>query len=264
MKSSTFKRLIPVLFIKNGKIVRSRKFKVHQVIGNVIQQAKRLNDWDVDELIYIDISRQKTYDYGRDDLSQKSLTQISEIIFEIGKVCFMPLSFGGGIRSILDVDLLIKNGADKIIINNLLFSNPKEVKKIVKKYGSQAVIGSLDYKKIDDRVLVFSNYGANNLNISLLEAVRMIEDLGVGEIFLQNINYDGIPNGFDLEQIGKVTEILKIPVIACSGAGKSSHFEEVSKIDNLSGIAAGNIFNFKEDAYQEIKKVLKEMKVNVR
>ena len=136
-------RIIPVLFIKNGLIVRSKKFTFHQVIGNVIEQAKRLSSWNVDELIYIDISRNDNYDLGRDDLSIKSFYNIETIINEISKCCFMPLTFGGKIRKMEEAINLIKHGADKIVINSLLFKNKVEVTKIIETLGSQAVVASV-------------------------------------------------------------------------------------------------------------------------
>ena len=116
-------RLLPVLFIKNGLIVRSEKFSKHQIIGNVLNQAKRLNDYQADELIYIDISRDEKYDLGRDDLSVKSQGDITKIINDISEVCFMPLTFGGKIRSCNKAVEMIRAGADKIIINSILFDN---------------------------------------------------------------------------------------------------------------------------------------------
>ena len=180
-------RLIPVLFIKNGLIVRSQQFSKHQIIGNVISQAKRLNEWNADELVYIDISREKKYDARRDDVMVKSMGEIMHIIKEISKVCFMPLSFGGGIRSISDAVDRVKNGADKIIVNHLLHESKGIVKKISTVLGSQAVIASIDYQLIDGIPIVFSEYGNKRTKYDLFDFIRHCEDMGVGEIFLQNI-----------------------------------------------------------------------------
>ena len=217
-------RILPVLFIKNGLIVRSEKFEKHQIIGNVLNQAKRLNDYEADELIYIDISRNDKYDLGRDDLSIKSQTDIVEIINEISKVCFMPLSFGGKIRSCKDVVIRIRAGADKIIINSILYDNVSEVKNIVKEVGSQAVVASIDYKQIEGNIICFKNFGKINTKIQLNDLIKKVEDLGVGEIFLQNIDEDGTKKGFDIDLINSVNEKTSLPVIACSGAGDENDF----------------------------------------
>src|SRR3989344_4525478 len=155
-------RLIPVLYIKNGLIVRSEDFSYHQNIGNVINEARRYNEWDVDELIYIDISRDKHYDLRRDDHNVKSSDSIENIITSIAKVCFMPLTFGGGIRDIHDIDYRIRNGADKITLNTGAFENPKLISQAAEKYGSQAVVISIDYKIIKDQPIVFTSFGQNN------------------------------------------------------------------------------------------------------
>lgn len=130
------RRLIPVLYIKNGFIVRSEDFSVHQIMGNIISEAKRYNDWDVDELIYVDISRVKEYDFNRDDHKVESYNTIDQIIQKISKVCFMPLTFGGGIRTIEDIDMRIRNGADKITLNTGALENPDLIKQASLKYGA--------------------------------------------------------------------------------------------------------------------------------
>tara|TARA_Y100001970_G_scaffold271226_1_gene366134 strand:+ start:8140 stop:8928 length:789 start_codon:yes stop_codon:yes gene_type:complete len=258
------KRIVAVLFIKDGLIVRSQNFSKHQYIGNVIEQAKRLNDYNIDELVYIDISRTENYDLGRDDLFIKSKKDILTIIGDISKVCFMPLTFGGKIRSLKDAVVRIRAGADKITINHLLFHKPDEVKKIVKNIGSQAVVASIDYKVVDGKSLVFNNFGKKNTGLDLFEFLKSVESLGVGEIFLQNINNDGSQTGFDLENIEKSVEATSLPLIACSGAGSSNHFVDVLKIKNISAVAAGNIFNYTERSYPRIKQEIKKYIKNVR
>ena len=264
--SELIKRIIPVLFIKNGLIVRSQGFFRHQVIGNVIDQAKRLNEWNVDELIYIDISKEANYDLGRDDLKVESMTDIETIISEIGKICFMPLTFGGGIKNVKDAVIRVRSGADKITINSLIHKDKNTVKEIVSMLGSQAVVGSIDYSLNKDTGVpyIFLNHGKIKTEIKLFDFVGQIEDLGIGEVFLQNIDFDGKARGYDIDVIAKVVDILSIPVIACSGAGKPEHFVEIAKIPKLSAIAAGNYFNFKELSYPAVKKELKENNLNVR
>ena len=257
-------RLIPVLFIKNGLIVRSQKFSKHQVIGNVISQAERLNEWDADELIYIDISRDNKYDARRDDMSIDSMTNIMDIIQEISKVCFMPLSFGGGIRSVSDAVQRVRNGADKIIVNHLLHESQEIVKNISRTLGAQAIIGSIDYQLINGIPVVYTQFGNKKTDYDLFEFIKICEDIGVGEIFLQNIQLDGSAQGFDQEIIEKAVSNTGLPVIACSGAGLAEQFTKPAKIRGLSALAAGNIFNFTERAYPNIKKYLKESGINVR
>tara|TARA_B100001248_G_C27280446_1_gene407394 strand:- start:45 stop:830 length:786 start_codon:yes stop_codon:yes gene_type:complete len=256
-------RIIPVLFIKNGLIVRSKNFNYHQIIGNVIEQAKRLSSWNVDELIYIDISRDEIYDLGRDDLSVKSMDSIKDIIEEISKSCFMPLTFGGKIKNVKDAVNLVRWGADKITINTLLMENKAEVKSIIKNLGSQAVVASVDYQYSNGEFYICRNFGKEITDIKLREFLKEIENLGVGEVFLQNIKNDGSAKGFDINIENQIS-FLKIPVILCSGAGNEEHFVNAAGIKNLSALAAGNYFNFKELSYPNVKKKLTKANIFVR
>ena len=257
-------RLIPVLYIKNGLIVRSEDFSYHQNIGNIINEAKRYNEWDVDELIYIDISREKHYDLRRDDHKIKSYFTIKEVIDEISKVCFMPLTFGGGIQTIGDIDLRIKNGADKISLNTGAIENPGLIREASLKYGNQCVVISIDYKMINNEPVVFSHFGQKNTSLDLLKWVRQCEEAGAGEIFINAIDRDGKANGYDLQTISKVCNQTRLPVIACGGAGDLYDFVDLAKETMVSGVAAGNIFHFTERSYPRAKELMKKKNINVR
>ncbi|MBA4196810.1 MAG: imidazole glycerol phosphate synthase subunit HisF [Chitinophaga sp.] len=258
------KRLIPVLYIKNGLIVRSEGFNYHQNIGNIVNEAKRYNEWNVDELVYIDISIEKKYDLRRDDHKIKSYSTIGEIITKIAEVCFMPLTFGGGIRILSDVDERIKNGADKVTINTAAFQNQSLITDISKKYGAQCVVVSIDYRMIDNKPIVFINNGTENTQMKVNDWVKICEDLGAGEIFLNSIDRDGKGKGFDIETIKNCCENTRLPVIACGGAGSDYDFLELAEETKASAFAAGNIFHFTELSYSRIKKLLKKNLIDVR
>ena len=258
------KRLIPVLYIKNGLIVRSEDFSYHQIIGNIIDEASRYNDWDVDELIYIDISRNKTYDMGRDDHKIKNSASIDTIIQDISKVCFMPLTFGGGIRTIVDVDLLVRNGADKVTLNTGAFESPDLIRQVAEKYGSQCVVLSVDYRLIDQVPVVFTEFGNKNTRVSIFDWIKEAERLGAGEVFLNAIDRDGQACGYDEETIGTVVQTTRLPIIACGGAGDLFDFVTLARKTNVSALAAGNIFHFTEQSYPRGKQLLKKEGINVR
>jgi len=258
------RRLIPVLNILNGHIVRSEEFSIHQKIGNIVSQAARYNEWNVDELIYLDISRDSAYDLGRDDLKVKSYSTIENMVQMISKVCFMPLAFGGGIKNISDVDLRIRNGADKIVINSEAFNTPALIKQASEKYGRQAVIVSIDYKMIENAPLVHTSFGNINTGVNLYAWAKEAEKIGAGEIFINSIDRDGMSNGFDIKTINTVTKELLIPVISCGGAGDFDDFLEAYLETECSGVAAGNYFHFTERAYPKVKKQLKKEGINVR
>lgn len=258
------KRLIPVLYIKNGLIVRSEDFSYHQNIGNIINEASRYNDWDVDELIYIDISREKIYDQRRDDHKIKSSNTIDQIIQNISKVCFMPLTFGGGIRSLEDVDIRILNGADKITLNTGAYDNPELISIVSQKYGSQSIVMSIDYRVIDNTPIVFTEFGQKNTGTSVFDWIRECERLGAGEILINSIERDGKALGYDLETIGSIVDSTRLPVIGCGGAGDMYDFVDLVRETNVSAIAAGNIFHFTERSYPRAKQLLKKEGINVR
>lgn len=257
-------RLIPVLYIKNGLIVRSEDFSYHQIIGNIINEAKRYNEWNVDELIYIDISRTKEYDLRRDDHKIQSYSSMEEIVDIISKVCFMPLTFGGGIRTMEHVNHIIRCGADKVCINTGGYQNHDLIRETSNTYGSQCIVISVDYKIINKLPIVFTQFGQYNTNITIFEWIKKCEDLGAGEIFLNSIDRDGKANGYDIETLKKVVELTRLPVIACGGAGDLYDFVELAQQTKVSAIAAGNIFHFTEHSYPRSKKILKEHGINVR
>lgn len=257
-------RLIPVLYIKNGLIVRSEDFSYHQNIGNIINEAFRYNEWDVDELIYIDISRVKHYDLRRDDHKIKSSTTIEQVIKDISKVCFMPLTFGGGIRTIEDVGVRIRNGADKVTLNTGAFDDPDLIRTVSREYGAQCVVMSIDYRHVDGTPTVFTEFGQKNIHTSVYDWIRECERLGAGEVFLNSIERDGKALGYDVETIGSAVEATRLPVIGCGGAGEMFDFVELAKLTNVSAIAAGNMFHFTEHSYPRAKRLLKKEGINVK
>jgi cyclase len=257
-------RLIPVLYIKNGLIVRSEDFNYHQNIGNVINEASRYNEWNIDELLYIDISREKFYDLRRDDHKIKSVDSIEEVIKQISKVCFMPLTFGGGIRTLSDIELRIRNGADKITLNTGAYENPDLIRQGAEKFGAQCICISIDYKMIDGAPLVFTNGGELNTGTTLWDWIKESEKMGAGEFFINSIERDGKGNGYDINIIAEAVDRSRLPVIACGGAGTFYDFVDLAKETNVSGIAAGNIFHFTERSYARAKELLKKNNVNVR
>ena len=259
------KRLIPVLFIKNGLIVRSENFDSHKIIGNVVNEVRRYNQWDIDELVYIDISRKAVYDSRRDDHKIQSVSSIDEILEIVSKECFMPLTFGGGIRNLETVKRILKNGADKVVLNTMLHETPEDVIAAISLFGSQAVVASLDYRLKNGTPIFYKNYGQDSLKFkSFREIVKYIEELGCGEIFLNSMDDDGRGEGYDLESIRKVVEISNLPVIGCGGAIDVQDFIDLASIQNLSGVAAGNMFHFTENIYPRSKAKLKNKNFNFR
>lgn len=258
------KRLIPVLYIKNGFIVRSENFIQHKIIGNVVNEVKRYNQWDIDELVYIDISRDKTYDSRRDDHNIQRVKSIDDVLDLISKECFMPLSFGGGIRDFKTIQAFLKKGADKVILNTILHKKPATVKSAIESFGSQAIVASLDYRVIDDDIVFFIENGSEQLEMSLDQMATYIKELGCGEVFITCMDQDGTGEGYDIENAGKFIDVFDVPVILCGGAIDILDFIELAKLKDISGIAAGNMFHFTENIYPRSKKTLKLKGFNFR
>lgn len=257
-------RLVPVLFLKNGLIVRSEKFSDFRELGDPVSQLARLNEWDADELIYVDITREGEYDLKRDDLKVKNQTSILNILEEVARASFMPLTFGGRITEMRQVDEFMAHGADKVIINTGVYKNPSLITEVAKKYGSQAMVCGIDARFENGQHVIYIGNGRQRVEENPVEYVKKMEALGAGEIFLNSIDRDGTGRGYDISIIQAVAEAVKIPVIAAGGAGSFDDFVAVAQKTKASAIAAGNIFNFTERAYVRAKRRLKEAGVLVR
>lgn len=255
------KRLIPCIFLKNGLIIRSEKFDVHQIIGNALSELARFSDWAVDEIVYIDISKDPNYNMRRDDHKVKDIIKNKyELVKEIAKCCFVPLCFGGGIRSIEDIRSILNNGADKVILNTVLFKNRKLLPEAVRIFGSQALVACVDY--IDN--FTYYSYGKINSQIPIMDWCKYLEGTGIGEIILNCINRDGMGCGYDIKTIVDVVRRLDIPVIALGGSGDYYDFVECFQEANPSAVAAGNIFHFKEHSYYYAKQTLAGAGIDIR
>lgn len=257
-------RLIPVLLLQSGLLVRSELFKFHQIIGNPIHEVERFNQWTVDELIYLDISRDDNYDLRREDHKIKGLSDPLQILEAVSKTCFMPLTWGGRIKSVEDMRARISRGADKITINTEAVRTPELITQGAKVFGSQAVVLSLDaFRHEDGRYEVFIGNGKEPTGKTPVDWAREAESRGAGEILIQCINRDGTGEGYDLGLISEVVAVTKIPVIACSGVGMYEQYAEGIKA-GAAAVAAANIWHFKELSDRGGKRALARAGVNVR
>lgn len=256
-------RLIPCLLLQNGLLVRSEEFRFHQVIGNPIQQVERFSAWSVDELIYLDITRAGEHDLRRDDHKVKGSSDLLEIVEQISRKCFVPLTFGGGIRTLEDVRARIARGADKVAINTRAVEDPAFITEAASAFGSQAIVVSIDARSRDGGWEVMTRWGAHETGLDVVEWAREAESRGAGEIFLNSVDRDGMANGYDLALIEAVSQVTRIPVIACGGVGRFKHL--VAGVHaGASAVSAANIFHFTEHSTQRAKKTLAEAGVPVR
>jgi len=239
-------RLIFTLLYQNQNFMLSRNFKL-QKVGD-INWIKESFDYDaiahsIDELIILNVETNKN-----------NLESFCNSLKEITKQYFMPISAGGGIKSIADAYKIIDCGVDKLVINSILFSNPDLVKELIKIFGSQCIVASIDYKIIDHQTIVLFNNATSVSNFDLYSACKYVEELGVGEIYLTSINHDGTGEGFDWENISKIVNNISIPLIASGGAGRFDHFIKAYQECKVSGASTADLFNFMGDGLSECRK----------
>ena len=258
------KRLIPVLLLKNGFLVQSKNFQYHHNIGHPLKAVKRLSQWCSDELIYLDISRDDIYDTHREDHGYKNFEDFLSIIKEVSKLTFMPITVGGKIRSLQDVENRFKFGADKVCLNSAPLENPEIINQIAREFGSQSIVISIDVKFVNKKYEIFYEYGKKKAEYNLDEWLNIVQDKGAGEILLNSIDKDGSKTGYDLNLLNYVSKNCKIPIIACGGAGKNEDFLEAISDTDIDAVAAANFFHHSDLSVYNVKKYLYEKKCNVR
>lgn len=258
------KRLIPILLLRNGWLVQSKYFSEYKNLGNPITAVKRLSKWASDELIYLDISADETYDLRRDDLNTPNRHTIFEILDDISESTFMPITVGGKIRTIADIKARLLKGADKISINTQALDDLNFVTKAAQTFGSQCIVVSIDAKLVGDTHMVFKKSGSIATDLTAVEWALQVEAAGAGEILLNSIDRDGSKLGFDIPLIKQVAAAVKIPVIAAGGAGSWADFGEVFTQTNADAVAAANLFQHVDQSVYLAKKYLYESKYMVR
>ena len=258
------KRLIPVLLLRNGFLVQSKEFRRYQNLGNPITAVKRLSEWASDELIYLDITKDDQYELRRDDLGHPNRHSFEEIIKDVSKVTFMPITVGGRIRTLQDIEQRLLWGADKIAINTEPLHKPAFIEEAAREFGSQCTVISIDAKLTEGRYVVMSGGGTQPTPYDPVEWARLVEQRGAGEILLNSIDRDGMKMGYDIELIGSVASAVSIPVIALGGVGEWAHFAEALQKTQADAVAAANIFHYIDQSVYLAKKCLYEQGCKVR
>ena len=225
-------RVIPCLLLSDGNLVKTKKFKNPDYLGDPINAVRIFNEKGVDELCVQDIGIAKSG--GSIDFS---------LLSDIASEAFMPLCYGGGIRSLHEAELLFRIGFEKVMLNTALVENPSLVTDIAKRFGVQSVVASIDAaQNVLGQPSIAVRGGTKRSAITPKAMAVRAEELGAGEILLNSMQRDGMRNGYDLKLIREVTTGLKIPLIACGGAGKISDFAEALECGNAHAVAAGSLF----------------------
>lgn len=248
------KRIIPCLDVKDGRVVKGVNFVDLRDAGDPVECAEFYNNEGADELVFLDITA-----------SSDCRKTIVDVVEKTAKKVFMPLTVGGGIRTVEDFRAILLAGADKVAVNSSAVLHKEIISEAADRFGSQCVVLAIDAKRqADGNYSVFINGGRKNMEIDAVEWAREGERLGAGEILLTSMDCDGTKNGFDIELTKKVTQAVDIPVIASGGCGKLEHFSDVFEKTNCDAALAASLFHFRELSISDVKKYLKEKNIPVR
>lgn len=227
-------RVIPCLLVRGNGLVKTRKFKEPVYIGDPINAMRIFSDKEVDELVVLDI-----------DASREGREPNYALIEEMAGEAFMPVAYGGGIRTIEQVRRLIRSGIEKVVINSAAIESTDVIRQAADMFGSQAVVGAVDVKKaLFGGYRVIAKSGTVEAKIGLDEHIQRLVSAGVGEIFLNNVDHDGMMAGYDLKLLRNITQKVNVPVVACGGAGTVEHLSQAVIEGGASAVAAGSMFVF--------------------
>ena len=246
-------RIIPCLDVKNGRVVKGINFVDLKDAGDPVEQAKIYSDGGADEICFLDITA-----------SNENRDTIYDVVERTSKKCFVPLTVGGGVRSIEDISKLLNCGADKVSINTAAVQNSKVVEESSKKFGSQCIVVAIDAKQNGSKWEVFTHGGRNNSNIDALEFSKKMESSGAGELLVTSMDRDGTQVGYDINLMSEISSKVNIPLIASGGVGNLDHLLEGIKLGNASAVLAASIFHFGKYSIKEAKKYLVSKGIPVR
>lgn len=249
------KRIIPCLDVHNGRVVKGVNFVDLKDAGDPVEVGKAYNKAGADELVFLDITA-----------SSDARTIKVDMVRRVAETVFIPFTVGGGIRSIEDFKVILREGADKVAVNTAAIMNPSLIAEAADKFGSQCVVVAIDAKKREkgDGWNIYKNGGRVDMGMDAVEWAIKANELGAGEILLTSMDCDGTKNGYDIELTKTIAEHVSIPVIASGGAGTLEHFYEALTEGKADAALAASLFHYKELEITEVKKYLKEKGVSIR
>jgi len=246
-------RVLPTLLFKDVGLVKGVGFDSWRRVGSAVQAVKVYNMREVDELAFFDIT-------ATPERRQPDFDQIKDLATE----CFMPMTVGGGVRSVEDIGRLLSVGADKVAINTAAVESPEVIRQGAERFGVQCIVVGIDARSVGDGWEVMTRCGKQPTGLDPVEHARHVETLGAGEIILTSVDRDGTMEGYDVELTRRVAEAVRIPVIASGGAGTYAHMAEVLRQSRAAAVAAASIYHFTEQTPREAKLFLKSQGFNVR
>ena len=246
-------RIIPCLDVKNGRVVKGINFVDLKDAGDPVEQARIYSDNGADEICFLDITA-----------SNENRDTIYEVVKETSKRCFVPLTVGGGVRSVDDINKLLNCGADKVSINTAAVQNPSVVIDSSKKFGSQCIVVAIDAKKNDESWEIFTHGGRNSTGIDAIDFAILMEKNGAGELLVTSMDRDGTQKGYDIDLMSSISSSVNIPVIASGGVGNLDHLAEGIKTGKASAVLAASIFHYGKYSIKEAKEYLDSKGIPVR
>ena len=246
-------RIIPCLDVKDGRVVKGINFLDLIDAGDPVEQAKHYSENGADEICFLDISA-----------SLENRDTMINVVKKTANEVFIPLTVGGGISSINNIQSLLKAGADKVSINSAAINNPEIIKQSSEYFGNQCIVVAVDAKKINNDWYVYSHGGTIKTDILALSWIEKIQKLGAGEILLTSMDKDGTKSGFDVELLKKVSQFIKIPLIASGGVGSLEHFYQGVAEGKANALLAASVFHFNEISIKDVKKYLHDKKIQIR
>ena len=246
-------RIIPCLDVKNGRVVKGINFVDLKDAGDPVEQAKIYSDGGADEICFLDITA-----------SNENRETIYEVVSKTSEKCFVPLTVGGGVRSIEDINKLLSCGADKVSINTAAVQNSDVIEESSKKFGSQCIVVAIDAKKNNEKWEVFTHGGRNKTGIDALDFAKKMEDCGAGELLVTSMDRDGTQVGYDIDLMSKISTIVNIPIIASGGVGNLDHLVDGIEKGKASAVLAASIFHYGKYSVKEAKEYLDSKGIPVR
>ena len=246
-------RIIPCLDVKNGRVVKGINFVDLKDAGDPVEQAKIYSDGGADEICFLDITA-----------SNENRSTIYEVVKKTSEKCFVPLTVGGGVRSIEDINKLLNCGADKVSINTAAVQNPKIVMESSLKFGSQCIVVAIDAKKEGNSWKIFTHGGRNKTDIDAIKFAKQMEEYGAGELLVTSMDRDGTQKGYDIDLMKKISEMVNIPVIASGGVGNLDHLAEGITQGKANAVLAASIFHYGKYSIKEAKQYLDSKGIPVR
>ena len=246
-------RIIPCLDVKNGRVVKGINFVDLKDAGDPVEQAKIYSDGGADEICFLDITA-----------SNENRSTIYEVVKKTSEKCFVPLTVGGGVRSIEDIQKLLKCGADKVSVNTAAVQNPKIVMESSLKFGSQCIVVAIDVKRKANGWEIFTHGGRNKTGIDAIKFAKQMEEYGAGELLVTSMDRDGTQKGYDIDLMKEISEMVGIPIIASGGVGNLDHLAEGITKGKANAVLAASIFHYGKYSVKEAKQYLDSKGIPVR